>query len=147
MTFAEKIKKERMKLQMTQAEFAAYIGISFRSVQNYEAGKNHPRTRDAYQKIAEALNLSTDYLLTENEAFIMDIGNEFGSRGRKGAQKFLDQINYTYTNGEMDEEDLEILTQGIQELYWKVKRANREKYNPNKNKNDSSSENNDDTRD
>lgn len=144
MTFAEKIKKERMKLQMTQTEFAAYIGISFRSVQNYEAGKNHPRTRDAYQKIAEALNLSTDYLLTENEAFIMDIGNEFGSRGRKGAQKLLEQINYTYTNGEMDEDDLEILTQGIQELYWKVKRANREKYDPYKNKRNAASDGSDD---
>ena len=55
MAFADIMKKERAKLQMTQADFAKHIGVSHRSLQNYELGLNHPRSRDAYQKIADAL--------------------------------------------------------------------------------------------
>ena len=134
MTFGEKIKLERTKRGMVQKEFAKLIQVSTRMISVYENGKSFPRTRADYARIAEILGISVDYLLTENEEFIMNIGSEFGSRGAKGAQKILDQINYTYTNGEIDEDDLEILTQGIQEIYWKVRQKNREKYNPYKNK-------------
>ena len=89
MAFADIMKKERAKLQMTQADFAKYIGVSHRSLQNYELGLNHPRSRDAYQKIADALNLDVNYLLTENEEFILGIGAEFGQRGAKGAERVL----------------------------------------------------------
>lgn len=134
MTFGEKIKLERTKRGMDQKEFAKLIQVSTRMISVYENGKSFPRTRADYARIAETLGVSVDYLLTENEEFIMNIGSEFGPRGAKGAQKILDQINYTYTNGEIDEDDLEILTQGIQEIYWKVRQKNREKYDPYKNK-------------
>jgi len=132
MTFADKIKKERAKLQMTQAGFAKHIGVSHRSLQNYELGINHPRSREAYQKIADALGLDVNYLLTENEEFVMGIGAEYGSRGAKGAARVLADVNALFAGGEMAEEDLDVFMQAVQDAYWKVKKINKEKYTPKK---------------
>ena len=132
MAFADIMKKERAKLQMTQADFAKYIGVSHRSLQNYELGLNHPRSRDAYQKIADALNLDVNYLLTENEEFILGIGAEFGPRGAKGAERVLADGNALFAGGEMAEEDLVVFMQAVQDAYWKVKKINKEKYTPKK---------------
>ena len=147
MTFGEKIKAERTKLGLDQKDFAKLIQVSTRMVSVYENGKAYPRTRADYARIAEVLNLDMNYLLTENEEFVADMRQEFGSRGAKGAQKILDQINYTFTNGEIDEDDLEILTRGLQDIYWKVRQKNKEKYNPHKNQsaNDSDSPSDDET--
>ena len=132
MAFADIMKKERAKLQMTQADFAKYIGVSHRSLQNYELGLNHPRSRDAYQKIADALNLDVNYLLTENEEFILGIGAEFGPRGAKGAERVLADVNALFAGGEMAEEDLDVFMQAVKDAYWKVKKINKEKYTPKK---------------
>jgi hypothetical protein len=110
----------------------------------YENNKAFPRTRADYARIANILDIDVNYLLTEKEEFVADMRAEFGSRGAQGAQRILDQINYTYTNGEIDEDDLEILTKGIQDIYWKVRQKNREKYNPNKNQNLGASDSNTD---
>ena len=132
MTFADKLKKERAELQMTQVDFAKYIGVSYRMLQNYELGKNHPRTREVYQKIASALNVDINYLLTENEEFVMCIGAEYGSRGAKGAERVLADVNALFAGGEMAEEDLDVFMQAVQDAYWKVKKINKEKYTPKK---------------
>ena len=133
MTFADKLKKERAKLQMNQVEFADHIGISYRMLQNYELGKNHPRTRDVYQKIATALGLDVNYLLTENEEFVMGIAEQYGARGAQGATKVLSDVKALFAGGEMAEEDMDVFMKAVQDAYWEVKKINKEKYNPKKN--------------
>ena len=132
MTFAVIIKNERTKLKMTQLDFAEHIGVSYRMLQNYESGKNRPRTREAYQKIANALNLNVNYLLTENEEFVLNVGAEYGARSKKGAERVLADVNALFAGGEMAEEDLDVFMQAVQEAYWNVKRINKEKYTPKK---------------
>ena len=132
MTFADKLKKERAKLQMTQVEFADHIGISYRMLQNYELGKNHPRTRDVYQKIATALGLDVNYLLTENEEFVMGIAEQYGARGAQGATKVLSDVKALFAGGEMAEEDMDVFMKAVQDAYWEVKKINKEKYTPKK---------------
>lgn len=48
----EKIKEIRMRMMMTQAEFAEYLGITFASVNRYENGKSKP-TFKVQRKLAE----------------------------------------------------------------------------------------------
>lgn len=132
MTFADKLKKERAKLQMTQADFAKHIGVSYRMLQNYELGKNHPRTREVYQKIATALGLDVNYLLTENEEFVLDIADRYGTRGAQGATKVLSDVKALFAGGEMAEEDMDVFMKAVQDAYWEVKKINKEKYTPKK---------------
>lgn len=48
----EKIKELRLKMMMTQTEFAEYLGITFASVNRYENGKSKP-TFKVQRKLAE----------------------------------------------------------------------------------------------
>ena len=45
MKYNEAIKKLRLKLLLTQAEFASLLGVSFESVNRWENGKNEPTMR------------------------------------------------------------------------------------------------------
>ena len=63
MTFAEKIRRQRKDKDMGQKEFAQFLGVSLRTLSDYENGKARPRTREAYQRIATTLDVNINYLL------------------------------------------------------------------------------------
>ncbi|MBP5603935.1 MAG: helix-turn-helix transcriptional regulator, partial [Ruminiclostridium sp.] len=43
MTFSEKLQRARKNKNMTQAELASKIGVTSRSIQNYELGARYPK--------------------------------------------------------------------------------------------------------
>lgn len=131
MTFGEKIKAERKKLGLTQIELGERIGVTNRVITSYENGKSFPRTREAYKKIADALNVNVNYLLSDDDAFVMEAEEQFGYRGKKGAEKLLAEVTGLFAGGEMAEEDMDELMLGIQEAYVEAKKRNK-KYTPKK---------------
>lgn len=64
-TVGKRIKKQRVSLDLTQAEAAERAGISEKYYANLERGVNRGRL-EIYYKIAIALNLSLDSLVAEN---------------------------------------------------------------------------------
>ncbi len=132
MTFGEKLKQERRNRNMDQASFAKLLGVSVHSVSDYETGKAYPRTRKAYDRIAKTLNLNINFLLTEEDEFLLETAAEYGSRGKRSAKKLLDDAAAMYAGGEMADEDMEELIFGLQEIFIDAKRKNREKYTPKK---------------
>lgn len=131
MTFGEKIKAERKKLGLTQIELGERIGVTNRVITSYENGKSYPRTREAYKKIANALGVNVNYLLSDDDAFVMEAKEQFGYRGKKGAEKLLAEVTGLFAGGEMAEEDMDELMLGIQEAYVEAKKRNK-KYTPKK---------------
>ena len=129
MTFGEKIKAERKKLGLTQIELGERIGVTNRVITSYENGKSFPRTREAYKKIADALGVNVNYLLSDDDAFVMEAEEQFGYRGKKGAEKLLAEVTGLFAGGEMAEEDMDELMLGIQEAYVEAKKRNK-KYTP-----------------
>lgn len=125
MTFGEKIKAERKKLGLTQIELGERIGVTNRVITSYENGKSFPRTREAYKKIADALNVNVNYLLSDDDAFVMEAEKQFGYRGKKGAEKLLAEVTGLFAGGEMAEEDMDELMLGIQEAYVEAKKRNK----------------------
>lgn len=57
MTFGEKLKFYRNRLNLTQAEFAKKVGLGTNTIINYEKGNTYPRSKDVYTKIAEAIGV------------------------------------------------------------------------------------------
>lgn len=131
MTFGEKIKAERKKLGLTQIELGERIGVTNRVITSYENGKSFPRTRESYKKIADVLNVNVNYLLSDDDAFVMEAKEQFGYRGKKGAEKLLAEVTGLFAGGEMAEEDMDELMLGIQEAYVEAKKRNK-KYTPKK---------------
>ncbi len=62
MTFNEKLKKARKNKSLTQAELAEKIGVTARSVQNYELGARYPK-RDILARICKVLGVRIETLV------------------------------------------------------------------------------------
>lgn len=140
MTFGEKIKAQRTLRGMDQAEFAVLIGVSRRTLINYEIYGRHPRTRDDYKRIANTLGVDVNYLLTEEEDFVLSAGEQYGSRGRKSAQELVQEVSGLFAGGELADEDLDEMMKGIQQAYWIAKEKNK-KYTPKKYRSDNKTDN------
>ena len=53
MKFSEKLKQLRINKGLTQSELAKSLGMTSRTLQNYEMGSCYPRKRETVQKIAD----------------------------------------------------------------------------------------------
>lgn len=131
MTFGEKVKKERIKLNLTQAELAEKIGVTRRIIISYETGKSFPRSRDGYKRLAEALEVKVNYLLSEDECFTLDAQEKYGNHGAKQAKELLEQMGGLFAGGTLSEDDMDGVMRAFQDMYWKAKDENK-KYSPQK---------------
>ncbi len=131
MTFGEKIKNERTRLGLTQSQLAKQIGVTQRVITSYERNNSRPRGIEKYKCLAEVLGVNVNYLLNEDEAFVAKSEEEFGYRGRKGAEKLVEEVTGLFAGGDMAEEDMDELMLAIQEAYVVAKRNNK-KYAPKK---------------
>ena len=125
MTFGEKFKAEREKRKLTQQEVADALGINRRMITRYENGISFPRTKDAYRKIAEYFKVDVNYLLTEDEEFVVQASEQYGSRGMKQAKDLIEGMSGLFAGGTLSE-------QALQDIYWESKARNVEKYTPKK---------------
>ena len=86
-------KAEREKRKLTQQEVADALGINRRMITRYENGISFPRTKDAYRKIAEYFKVDVNYLLTEDEEFVVQASEQYGSRGMKQAKDLIEGMS------------------------------------------------------
>lgn len=132
MTFAEKFKKERVKKELTQQQVADSLGITRKMITLYEKGTSLPRTREAYKKIADFFGVDVNYLLTEDENFVVQATEKYGTRGKKQAQDLVDGISGLFAGGTLSEQDKDAVMKALQDIYWDSKARNVEKYTPKK---------------
>ena len=117
MKFGEKVRQLRKDMKLSQGELAEKIGVSARSVAAYESGTSYPRYKETYDALATALGVDVNYLRTEDEAFLEEVGQEFGSRGQRQAQAILGEARQLFAGGELSDEDkLAFLTE-MQKLF------------------------------
>lgn len=131
MKFCEKVKEARNKAGLKQDELAKAIGVSLRTITNYESGERYPKKREIYYKLADVLKVDVNYLLTEDEEFLIDAEKQYGKRGAKQAKELLAEVSGLFAGGDLADEDLDEMMKGIQEAYWIAKEKNR-KYTPKK---------------
>ncbi len=125
MKFAEKLRGARMACKLTQQQLASAIGVSLRTITNYETGDRYPKQREVYQKLADVLHLKRSYLLSEEEEFLNMEDVDNGSRGRKQAEQLIAGISGLFAGGELSEIDKDAVMEALQEAYWDAKRENR----------------------
>lgn len=135
MKFGEKLKQLRLSKDLTQVETAQQIGVSIRTYQNYEMCKMYPKKTNIYGKIAIFFNVSTDYLLTDEERYIIDASEKGGFRALKDVQALVTEVGGLFAGGELSEDDKDKVMKTINDLYWKAKENNK-KYTPKKYKKD-----------
>jgi transcriptional regulator with XRE-family HTH domain len=134
MKFGEKIKGLRKEKGLTQEALGKLIGVSKRTIINYEQGTSYPQDHDTYAKLASALECDENYIKTENEDFITTASSQYGSRGAAQAQMIIDQTAAMFAGGELSDEDKMAFLHEIQSLYFdskdRAKKFTPKKYQP-----------------
>ena len=139
MQYGEKIKAAREAAGMTQKQLAEKVGVTSRTIQLYEANDRQPKNATALITMAHALGVDTDYFLSaqeidrikEEEAFLAESAEKFGSRGKAQAQLILNQTTALFAGGELDEADKDAFFQTMSEIFFDAKNQAK-KYTPKK---------------
>jgi len=140
----EKLRNARNALDLKQTELAEKVGITERSIYNYEQGTTYPKPM-LLKKLAEALNVSVTYLMDEEESdrqknidqelFIANAKNEYGYKGAREASELIQRTSALFAGGELDEGAKDIFIKSVMEIYLESKAEARRKYSHKKKSN------------
>lgn len=129
MKFSDKIKALRKHQNLTQQELAKKLNVTLRTIANYESGISYPKKRETYKDLANVLKVNTNYLLTEDEEFILQAKEAYGSGSAKQAKLLISELTALFAGGKLDEEDKDEMMKSIQDAYWISKKKTENKKN------------------
>lgn len=125
MKFAEKVKELRIRKGLSQQQLADAIGVSRRTIINYESG-TYPKNRTLFKKLAEVLETTENYLVTTDEQFEAEAYMRYGARGKKQAQALTNELAEMFAaGGELEEDDMKAMIDALQEAFWIAKLENK----------------------
>lgn len=141
MTFGEKVKEARLALNLSQTELAQITGLSERSLYTYEQLGTIPRMSNV-RKLAEALNVTTSYLLDDDETdkqshldedlFVATAKAKHGYKGAKQAQEIIGNTRALLAGGDLDTDAKDVFFRALMEVYLESKEEASEKFTPKK---------------
>ena len=140
MKFGEKVRLLRNEKKLSQTELGKMCGLSLRTIRNYEVDGRYPKQREVYSKLAAALGCDVNYLLSENEEFVLQAKQTYGYQGARDAEELIADISALFAGGELSEDAKDGVMRALQDAYWMAKEKNREKYTPKKYRNKSDGE-------
>lgn len=125
MKFAEKLRTLRAQKKVSQKAAAEGGGVSLRAYTSYEQEGRYPRNRDVYRRLAEYFGVEVNYLLTEDEDFVVRAGEQYGGQGRRQAEALVAEISGLFAGGTLAEEDQDEMMKAIMDAYWIAKKKYR----------------------
>ena len=139
MGFKERLKEKRSEAKLTQTELAKKVGVSDRTIQNYELGTRRPQNMEVAQKLAEALNTSVDSLLGTSGILVVQAQEKGGAKAARDIDVMVSDVTAAFAGGRLDDEALDVAMQALTKAYWIAKEKNK-KYTPKKYLKDSSAD-------
>ncbi|MFO3665345.1 helix-turn-helix domain-containing protein [Anaerococcus sp. Marseille-Q5996] len=133
MAFANKLRDLREAKNLTQEELAKLCNVSLKTISRYESGQSKPRYRKTYDALAEALDSSHDYLVTDEEDFILSARERYGNAAARDAEEMVQGVIGLMAGGDLPEKDKKAILDAISEAYYIAKSENK-KYGLNKEK-------------
>ena len=107
-------------------------GLSLRTIRNYEVDGRYPKQREVYAKLAAALGCEINYLLSEDEEFVLQAQQSYGYKGARDADQLVADISALFAGCELSENEKDAVMRALQDAYWMAKERNSEKYTPKK---------------
>ena len=121
MNFSEKLKQARKAAHLSQSVLAEKAGISLRTLQNYEMGKRYPASIDITLRLASALQVSAESLLSVGEESIVSAP----ASAKAQLSQLVQAVSGLFAGGEIGEEDRDAAMEAIIAAYWAAKKENR----------------------
>ena len=139
MIFKERLKEKRGEANLTQAELAKIAGVSTRTIQNYELGSRKPYQIEVVQKIADALNTTTEYLLGSSGVMVAEAHERGGAKAARDIDELVSEVTGLFAGGSLSEEAIEGAMKALNDAYWIAKEKNK-KYTPKKHRKETNAE-------
>lgn len=137
MRFSEKLRLLREEHNLSQIELAKKIGITERTIYNYETNDRVPKI-DVVTKIAHIFGVTVDALAgdqeptsspgIDKEAFLQTAKRHYGSRGKKEAEALLERASALFAGGDLDEDAKEEFFQSLTNAFLIAKKEARNKF-------------------
>jgi transcriptional regulator with XRE-family HTH domain len=129
MLFGEKLRQLRLANGYTQEKAARELGVTVRAYQNYEACRVYPKNTAIFGKAAVMFDVTADYLLSDEDRYIIDASERGGPKARKDVAELVTELGGFFAGGEFTEEDKDKVMKTINDLYWNAKESNK-RYTP-----------------
>jgi transcriptional regulator with XRE-family HTH domain len=123
--FKERLKGKRKEAGLSQAELAARVGVTSRTIQNYELGNRKPQNMEIVQNLAEALNTTADYLLGNADRQILAAYARGGAKAARDVEALIGEISGLFAGGELDEDEKDAVMAALTRAYWDAKEENK----------------------
>ncbi len=121
MKFGEKLRNSRIKNGLTQEELSLQLGVTCRTLQNYESGSVYPKKRELYTTLAKFFDTDVNYWLSESQT----VSDSEKSIRHKGIQSLTAQVSHMFEDNTLTEEELDEFMRTIQSAYWAAKDKNK----------------------
>ena len=86
---------------------------------------------EVIQRIADALNTTTEYLLGSSGAYVVEAQERGGAKAARDIEELVSEVTGLFAGGELSEEAIEGAMKALNDAYWMAKEKNR-KYTPKK---------------
>ena len=132
MKFQDRLKERRLEMGMTQVELSNATGITTRTLQYYENGERRPRNHAIVEKLASALNTTSEDLLDVSGNYVIEAQEKGGAKASRDIESLVDEVVGLFADGSMDEAAMDGVYRALSDAYWDAKDRNKEKYTPKK---------------
>ena len=107
MVFKERLKEKRTEANLTQL------------------GSRKPSNMVTIQKIADALNTTTEYLLGSSGTYVVEAHEKGGAKAAKDIEELVSEVTGMFAGGELSEDAIEGAYKALTDAYWIAKENNR----------------------
>ena len=121
MTFGEKLRALRLSKKLTQAELAASLRVTSRTLINYELGKCMPKQTEVLARIATLFDVSVDYLMNDEEVCVRDTREHGDPEADEEVRRLLAAVSGLFAGGRLSGEDRDYVMRAINDLYWEAR--------------------------
>ncbi len=85
----------------------------------------YPRNREIYDRMAAYFGVEKNYLMAEDESFVTQASEQFGSRGKQQAEALVAELTGLFAGGELSENDRDAVMIALQKAYFDCKEDNQ----------------------
>lgn len=131
MNFKDRLREARINAGMTQVELAHKVGLTSRTIQNYELGSRRPKNYKIFLNLANSLDVTADYLMGNAGEYILSAEERGGYKAGRDIETLVSEITGLFAGGQLSDDAIDGAMAALSRAYWIAKEQNK-KYTPKK---------------
>lgn len=116
--FSKRLKYLRKMNGMTQKELAEELGLTLRTIQNYELGASLPRSKATVARISEFFDVPVSSLFEADDFYVLEAKKKSGKEAGSEMRVLLSDMSALFAGGKLTDEDKDMVMKTINDLYW-----------------------------